>query len=186
MEDLSAEKIRSLWLDKSFPGHGLGLITFKQELESQFKTKLSDRYVKDILVSIPEYLQNQIRRKKIDRRSYYVHGFLELMQADLAQFPKFGDYQYAFCAIDVYTQFLWTKSLEKKDNKHVERAFQDIFDKYGEPEKLEMDQGGEFIRLNNLGFFVERKIYVHFKRPPNKAVFIGKKKFLIAYFSHGK
>ena len=81
MESLSAEKIRSLWLDKTFPGHGLGLVTFKQELESRFRTKFSDRYIKNILVSIPEYLQNQLRRKKIDRRSYFVHGFLVLMQA---------------------------------------------------------------------------------------------------------
>ena len=62
----------------------------------------------------------------------------------------------------------------KKDNKYVERAFQNIFDKFGAPQKLEMDQGGEFLKLNNLGYFVDKKIYVHFKRPPNKAVFIGK------------
>lgn len=83
MEALTKEKIRSLWEDPTFPGHGLGLISFKHELESRYGEKLSDKYLKNILIEIPSYLQNIIRKKKIDRRNYdSVHGFLELLQMD--------------------------------------------------------------------------------------------------------
>lgn len=59
----------------------LGLASFKQELQSRYNVKLSDKYVKDILVTIPNYVQNIIKKKKIDRRNYdSVHGFAELYQ----------------------------------------------------------------------------------------------------------
>ena len=83
MEAISPAEIKRLWLDKTFSGHGMGLLSFKQELQSHFNVKLSDKYIKNVLVQIPEYLQNQLRRKKIDRRSYFVHGFLQLMQVKL-------------------------------------------------------------------------------------------------------
>ena len=175
MESLSDEKIRELWLSPEFPGHGLGLLSFKHELESRYNVKLSDKRVKSVLVKIPDYLTNILRTKKIDRRSYdSVHGFMTLMQADLAEFPPYQGYRYVFCAIDVYTQFLWTKVLTNKDSQSIKSAFEEIFKNYPTPDKLEVDRGGEFIRLESLNYFKERKIYLHFKREPNKACFVGK------------
>ena len=58
MESLSDEKIRELWLSPEFPGHGLGLLSFKHELESRYNVKLSDKRVKSVLVKIPDYLTN--------------------------------------------------------------------------------------------------------------------------------
>ena len=176
---ISPETIRELWLDTNFPGHGMGLISFKQELESHFNVKFSDKYVKNILTRIPDYVQNIIRRKRIERRNYdSVHGFLELMQADLAEFPEYPKnssekgWRYVFCAIDTYTSFLWTQPLREKTSETVQKAFDRIFDEYGTPQKLECDRAGELIRLDNQGYFRGRKIYLHFKRPPNKAAFI--------------
>ena len=96
---LTPEKIKSLWSDVNFEGyqrdyrlecislmallllgHGLGLVSFKQELESRYNVKLSDTYLRKILLQIPDYIKNQLRRKKVDRRSYSVHGFGTLYQ----------------------------------------------------------------------------------------------------------
>ena len=169
MASLSEDKVISLWRDKNFPGHGLGLISFKQELESRYKVKLSDRYVKDCLVKIPEYLQNQLRRRKFERRHYFVHGFAVLYQCDIASMPKFGDFQYFFLLIDVYTSFLWTAPLTSKNNVEVGKAFDNIFKKWPVCDRLETDEGGEFLRLNSIGYFKEKKIFWHPKKPPHKA-----------------
>ena len=184
------EKIRSLWLDKDFPGHGLGLLAFKQELESRFHVTLSDKYVKNVMLRVPEYVQNIIRRKKIDRRNYdSVHGFFELVQVDLAEFPQFSTSQsekgwrYVFCAIDVYTSFLWTKVLKEKNSETVQNAFDELFREYGSPQKLESDQAGELKKLKSEGYFESRKVYFHFKRPPNKCAFAGKLKNILAFHS---
>lgn len=174
MEALSTQKIRDLWLDPKFPGHGLGLISFRHELESRFHVKLSDKYVKSVLIEIPEYLQNIIRKKKINRRNYNsVHGFMDLMQVDFAEFPKFHSYNFVFCAIDCYTQFLWTTVTENKTSETVKAILGKIFSKFGKPQTLEFDEGGEFRRLVNSGFFEENKIVARFKKPPNKACFVG-------------
>lgn len=174
MESLSKEKIRELWLSPEFPGHGLGLLAFKHELESRFNVKLSDKLIKSVLVEIPDYLSNISRRKKINRRNYNsVHGFGALMQADVAEFPPYHEFRYVFCAIDVYTQFLWTSVLKNKNSEAIKNAFEAIFKQYPTPDKLEVDQGGEFIRLEKVGYFKSRRIYLHFKREPNKACFVG-------------
>ena len=79
-QQLTPEKIKELWSDVNFPGHGLGLVAFKEELQSRFDVKLSDAYLKKLLLEIPDFLKNQIRQRKIDRRSYVVHGFWTLYQ----------------------------------------------------------------------------------------------------------
>ena len=164
-------EIVSLWRDRTFPGFGLGLISFKQELESRFKVKLSDKYVKDVLCTIPEYLKNQQRRKKFDRRQYFVHGFAVLYQSDVASMPSHDGYNFFLVLIDVYTSFLWTALLTKKNNVEVGKALDEIFKKWPTCDRLETDEGGEFLRLNTLGFFTARNIRWHVKRPPNKAAF---------------
>ena len=175
MEALTKEKIRSLWEDPTFPGHGLGLISFKHELESRYGEKLSDKYLKNILIEIPSYLQNIIRKKKIDRRNYdSVHGFLELLQMDFAEFPTFHGYNFAFCVIDCYTSYLWTTVTKQKNAEVVKQELQKIFSQYGTPQVLECDEAGEFHKLQNTGFFRDEKVLLRFKYPPNKAPFIGK------------
>ena len=174
MDALKPEKIRELWLDPNFSGHGLGLISFKHELESRYGVKLSDKYIKSVLIEIPEYLQNIIRKKKIDRRNYNsVHGFMDLLQVDFAEFPKFHSYNFVFCAIDCYTQFLWTKVTKRKDADTVREILDGIFSDYDKPQTIEFDEAGEFHRLVNSGYFREKKIVVRFKKPPNKACFVG-------------
>lgn len=168
---LSEAKIISLWRDKTFPGYGLGLISFKQELESRFKVKLSDKFVKNCLLKIPEYLQNQLRRKKFERRQYFVHGFAILYQCDIATMPKFNDFQFFLLLIDAYTSFIWTSPLTHKSNVEVGNALDKIFEKWPTCDRLETDEGGEFIRLNSRGYFAEKKILWHPKKPPNKAAF---------------
>lgn len=65
----------------------MGLISFKEELQSRFHVTISDRRLKRILLQIPEYLQNQLKQKRFERRPYHVHGFAELYQVSL--FTKF-------------------------------------------------------------------------------------------------
>ena len=100
-----------------------------------------------------------------------MHGFAVLYQCDVATMPKFESFAFFLVLIDVYTSFLWTSPLTSKSNVEVRKALDSIFEDWPTCDRLETDEGGEFIRLNSLGYFREKKIYWHPKKPPNKAAF---------------
>jgi len=136
---VNEEQIRKLWQDPTFSGSFTGLLTFKNELFHQKKIDVSQRTLQKILNSIPHYLQNSIRHKTFLRRPYFVHGWLQLLQADLGSMYESNGYKWIFVAVDVYTSYVWAWHIKSKTSQTIKEKFELIF-KRGIPQKIETDQ----------------------------------------------
>ena len=59
--------------------------------------------------------------------------------------PKYNrGYKYILVVIDVFTKMVYIKPLKRKEEA-VANAFRDIVEKYGAPNRLSSDNGGEFV-----------------------------------------
>ena len=88
--------------------------------------------------------------------------------------PKYEGKRFIFLMIDCATLWLWARVVDSRSKETVARCFDDIFSKWPKCDRLELDRAGEFIALSKQHFFERNGIYVHFKKPPLKAPFIGK------------
>ena len=132
-------EIRNLWLDPSFSWSFTGLLTFKNELFHQKNITITQKDLQKILNTIPHYLQNTIRKKSFLRRPYFIHGWLQLVQADLGSMYESNGFKWIFVAVDVYTSYLWAWPLKNKTSSTIQEKFDLIF-KRGYPQKIETDQ----------------------------------------------
>ena len=160
-------KIRELWSDPQFAGSFSGLLTFQKHLKIDKNINISTRKLRHILMSIPNYLQHVTHRINFPKRDYSVHGFLQVMQADLSVMKPINDFKYLLVCIDLYTLFIWAMPITNKRPETIRKELSSIFEKYGKPSELQTDSGGEF--LGNKSFFKNEKIYWHSKRGLNKA-----------------
>ena len=131
--------IRKLWQDPTFSGSFTGLLTFKNELKAQKGIIATDKELRSILSSIPQYLQNSTRKRTFPRRPYYIHGYLSLVQADLGLIYPSDGYRWIFVAVDVYTSFVWAWPIKNKETATIQGLFKKIFEN-GIPNKIETDQ----------------------------------------------
>ncbi len=72
--------------------------------------------------------------------------------------------------VDVFSRKIFCRAIKSKSSESVRRAFRKIFRTIDDkPDVLETDQGSEFV--SNAQFFKDEKIFLKFKRGPNKASF---------------
>ena len=96
-------------------------------------------------------LQKQIIRK-FKRRKVYSHFRENIWGVDLADMQSLSKYnkgiKYLLCAIDLFSKHVWVVLLKDKKGISIVNAFQKIISKGRKPNKIWVDQGGEF--YNNL------------------------------------
>ena len=95
-----------------------------------------------VQVHLSHLSEHIVGRTRFPRRGYSgVHGFFQLVQADVAFFFKSLGYNYVLLLIDVFSQRIFTRKLETKAAPEVKRAFEEIFEEAGAlPSILECDQ----------------------------------------------
>ena len=150
--------IIKLWETPTFHGSFTGPSTFGQALKQE-GIVISDGDLRDILHSIPAYV-NRIRKAKIPETiPYRVGGYNLLWEVDLAQMSlKSGNkYRYFMLCVDVFSRKIWTSLMERKNRKAIEDAFNDVFKQSGSlPEKIQGDYDFQYFQE----FMREKKIYL--------------------------
>lgn len=77
-----------------------------------------------------------------------VGGIDEQWSADLMDMVKFAKYNqgynYVLVVIDVFSKYLWLRSLKDKKGRSVALALEDIFSKGRQPLRIRTDRGQEF------------------------------------------
>ena len=105
----------------------------------------------------PNYqLSNELRRqiiRKFKRRKVYSflreRQYLGCYLADIQSLSKYNKgIKYLLCAIDLFSKYAWVFPLKDKRGISIANAFQKIVSKGRKPNKIWVDQGGEF--TNNL------------------------------------
>ena len=87
------------------------------------------------------------------------------MGVDLADMQSLRKYnkgiKYLLCAIDPFSKFAWVAHLKDKRGISIVNAFQKIISKGHKPNKISVDQGGEFynnifnrfLKINNIEMY---------------------------------
>ena len=109
-----------------------------------------------IVTNEPNYqLANELHKpiiRKFKKRKVYSSFRDNIWGVDLADMQSLSKYnkgiKYLLCAIDLFSKYAWVVSLKDKRAICIVHVFQKIISKGRKPNKLWVDQGGEF--YNNL------------------------------------
>ena len=100
----------------------------------------------------PNYqLANELHRqiiRKFKRRKVYSSFRDNIWSIDSADMQSLRKYnkgiKYLLCAIDLFSKYAWVVPLKDKRGSGIVNAFQEIISKGRKPNKIWVDQGGEF------------------------------------------
>ena len=147
------------------PKKPAGFAGYQQLRRQAGKQGIAPKDVRRWLQTQPGYTLHQPVRRRFERRRVRVNGLDEQWQADLADVQKLADsndgVRYLLIVIDVLSRYAWVRPLPKKTGAEVARAFQDIFQEGREPDRLQTDEGTEFLNSTLTKILKERGIH-HF------------------------
>ena len=104
-----------------------------------------------------------IRKFKI--RKVYLSFRENIWGVDLADMQSLNKYnkgiKYLLCAIDLFSKYAWVVPLKNKKRRSIVNAFQKIISEGRKPNKVWVDQGGEFynnsfkrfLKINNIEMY---------------------------------
>ena len=120
--------------------------------------KFFDKKSRGIGITTNEFnyqLANELHKpiiKKFKKRKVYSSFKDNIWGVDLADMQSLSKYnkgiKYLLCAIDLFSKYAWVVPLKDKRGITIVNAFQKIISKGRKPNKIWVDQGGEF--YNNL------------------------------------
>ena len=160
-----------LWRDPNFAGSYRGIKTFQTLLKTDLNVDVSEKHLYKLIKTDPIFIIHQRPQRNIERRSYDVNNYGELVQADIAFMYNFEDYKYFLLLVDCFSFKLFTVPLKSKDSKTVAEAFKIIFKKFGSIiYEIQTDRGTEFLGPCKK-LFEEKNILYRTKFGKNKANF---------------
>ena len=117
----------------------------------------------------PNYqLANELHRqiiRKFKRRKVYSSFRDNIWSADLADMQSLSKcnkgIRFLLCAVDLFSKYGWVVPLKDKRGATIVNAFQNIISKGRKPNKIWVDQGGEFynklfkrfLKINNIEMY---------------------------------
>ena len=170
-ENVSDNKLLALWRDPSFSGSYTGIRTFKILLKTDLNIEVSENHLYKVIKNDPIFILHQRPQRKIERRSYDVNNYGELVQADIGYMFAYNTFKYFLLLIDVFSSKFFTVSLKSRDSQSVAQAFVQIFKKFNAQRyEIQTDRGKEFLGPCKKLFTTE-KILSKTKIGKNKANF---------------
>ena len=168
---VSDKKLLELWRDPTFSGSYRGIKTFQTLLKTDLNISVSEQHLYKVIKTDPIFIIHQKPQRNIERRSYDVNNYGELVQADIAFMYKFEDYKYFLLLVDCFSFKIFTVPLKNKDSSTVANAFKTIFEKFDSTiYELQTDRGTEFLGPCKK-LFQEKNILYRTKFGKNKANF---------------
>ena len=128
---------------------------------------VSRREVKEWLEHQSAYGRFKVPVRKFKRRQTYSPGlglFAQIDLADMSMFESENDgYRWILTTVDVFSRYAIAVPLRRKFAKFTRPAIETFLDEYvkwfgREPDKIQSDDGGEFMNQNVFSLFQERGI----------------------------
>ena len=157
--------LSSTYLDPSQPASFGGLDAVYRAVKEKGKNKISRKQVQDWLSQQDVYTLHKPARRHYKRSRVIVPGIDAQFQADLVDVQNLSrynkGYKYLLTCIDIFSKYAWVVPLKTKQGQELVKAFQMILSSGRKPNKLQTDQGTEFLnrvfqkflRDNNIDFF---------------------------------
>ena len=152
------KKLASVYLDPSHPASFGGVDAVYRVIKEQGETDISRKDVQDWLSQQDVYTLHKPARRRYKRSRVIVSGINAQFQADLADVQNLSrynkGYKYLLTCIDVFSKYAWTVPLKTKTGQELVKAFQTILSSGRKPNKLQTDQGKEFVTNIFRNFYV--------------------------------
>ena len=157
--------LSSIYLDPSQPASFGGLDAVYRAVKEKGKSKISRKQVQDWLSQQDVHTLHKPARRHYRRSRVIVPGIDAQFQADLVDVQNLSrfnkGYKYLLTCIDIFSKYAWVMPLKTKQGQELVKAFQTILSSGRKPNKLQTDQGTEFLnrvfqkflRENNIDFF---------------------------------
>src|SRR5258707_6636830 len=99
------------------------------------------------------YTLHKPARLRYSTRPYKTAVIDQQWQADLVEMiPNKGvnnGYRYLLTVIDLFSRYAWAKPIKDKTGKEVKQAFREIFATGRKPQRLQTNEGLEFLNKHN-------------------------------------
>ena len=125
--EISDKKILELWRDPNFIGSYRGIKTFQTLLKTDLNIEVSESRLYKVIKTDPIFILHQRPQRHIDRRSYDINNYGELVQADIAYMFEYETFKYFLLVIDCFSSKIFTIPLKSRDSSSVAIAFAEIF-----------------------------------------------------------
>ena len=137
----------------NLPGSFSGQSVFFKELFKRYPNKKIDKKeIQNWLLDQDTYTIHKYNKKKFKRNKIIINGIDDTWQADLVDLSNLSevndDYKWLLTVIDVFSKFAWAIPLKNKQSNSVVEGFQKILQSGRYPNKLQTDQGNEFLNKN--------------------------------------
>ena len=135
----------------NLPGSFSGQSVFFKELFKRYPNKkIYKKEIQNWLLDT--YTIHKYNKKKFKRNKIIVNGIDDTWQADLVDLSNLSevndDYKWLLTVINVFSNFAWAIPLKNKQSNSVVEGFQKILQSGRYPNKLQTDQGNEFLNKN--------------------------------------
>lgn len=153
----------AVYSDPRQPGSFSGVDKLRRAVKSSKNYDVSVRNVKEWLRGKDTYTKHRTARK-IFHRNRIVSPYIDAQwQGDLAEVGNLASdndgIRYLLVVIDVVSKYLWVEPLKTKKGIEVRDALKKIFHRSGrKPDKLQTDQGKEFLDKNVQSFLKKEGI----------------------------
>ncbi|XP_062571179.1 uncharacterized protein LOC134233212 [Saccostrea cucullata] len=188
------EYLKNIWYDPRHPGSFAGPSKLLQVVRKEGKYKIGLRKIKNFLQNQDAYsLQKKVKRKGFKRRRVIVQGIDYQWEADLADVQNISEYndgvKFLLVVVDVFSRFLWVRTLHDKKAKSIIEAFKDILSGSRQPKAIRTDKGSEFYNRYLKQYLKGKNIKIFYALNETKANFAERyiqtlKKRLYRYFTH--
>jgi transposase InsO family protein len=163
-------KIFELWKSPDFSGSFSGINTVQKALKKQHNITASQKDLREILSSEPNYLKHLIGKSRYERRNYSnVRGWGCLWQLDLGFMIPWNNISVFLIAVDVASRNIYVKVLKDAKGRSVVSALKELFQEQTIPKVIETDQGPEFIAAETQKLFRDNEIYFKLMAGQHKA-----------------
>lgn len=144
------------------PGSFSGKTTFIRELKRRNK-KFNTKDIKEWLAYQDTYTLHFPYRKKFRRNRIIVGGIDDTWQADLVDVSNIShynnDHKFLLTVIDVFSKFAWVRPIKNKSASSIVTAFKSIFSEGRLPQRIQTDEGSEFINKSLKNFLKTINLY---------------------------
>ena len=141
--------LKELYLDPKFSAAFAGKNLFSDAVRKRDRSVKAEDVEKS-LRKIDAYTLHKPTKREALYRRIYTQGIGYLYQCDLVDMSKFADenddYKFIITIIDTFSKKAWAFKLKNKTAKSILEVMEPFFKK-NKCEKLEFDQGGEFVNM---------------------------------------
>lgn len=144
--------LERIYYDAGHPASFQGPAKLYQAVRNDGKRNITRKKINEWFQKQETYGLTRPARRKFERSHVVVEGIDAEWDCDLMDMAKLAPYnqgvRFVLLLIDIFSRFVWVKTLKTKNGKEVAEAMRSVFAMGRKPRMARSDRGGEFVNRN--------------------------------------